>query len=282
MKSRIEKNKIIVDNIRKEKEKNGLKIVSKIFFIILLAFFLLYAYCRIIGTSFIKTNEYVIKNNNIGNSFHGVKILHLSDLLYGSTIHSSTLKNLLKEIKLINPDIVFYTGDLIDNNYKINKNDINYLKDFLNNIPYKIGKYAVKGELDSSTFDLIIKDTDFYVLNDTSINLYNNSSDYIILNGLTGNGNLTDNNDPNYRITLIHNFDYYNKYQIKSNLVLSGHNLNGEIYLFKGLLGNNKYNGKYYEINNEKIYISNGLGSIHKLRLFNHPSMNVYRLYTNE
>ena len=31
--------------------------------------------------------------------------------------------------------------------------------------------------------------------------------------------------------------------------------------------------------NNSKIYISNGIGSNHGLRLMNKPSINVYRLY---
>ena len=79
---------------------------------------------------------------------------------------------------------------------------------------------------------------------------------------------------------IINNYDDYNKYNLSSNIVLAGHNLGGEVRLFNlPLLGLDKHLNNYYEENNSKVYISNGLGSIHHLRLMNIPSMNVYRLY---
>ena len=58
--------------------------------------------------------------------------------------------------------------------------------------------------------------------------------------------------------------------------------LGGEIRLFNTpLLSNNNYMNNYYEEDNSKIYISNGLGSIHHMRFMNHPSINVYRLISS-
>ena len=273
--TRTEKNKVIIQTIKKEKSKKWLKYLLSSFLCIIFLFILTYLYGIFIETKFMQTHEYVINDSNIPETFHGIKICHFSDLLYGSTIKEDDLNDLQKEITLINPDLVVFTGDLIDDQYDISKEEITYLQDFLKDLPDTIGKYAVRGEKDSTTFDLIMKNGDFTVLENSTINVYHYSNESITLIGLNGNDDTIIQDSNNYQITLIHNYDNYQKYNIVSNLVLAGHNLNGEIPFLK--LDNNKYNASYYDKN---IFISNGLGSIHKIRLLNHPSINVYRLYS--
>lgn len=43
-------------------------------------------YARYIGTKGLKVNEYKITSNKITNSYHGLKIVQISDLFYGNTI----------------------------------------------------------------------------------------------------------------------------------------------------------------------------------------------------
>lgn len=285
--SREEKNKKVVKEINREKTIKRSKIMLTVTFVTGILLILFYLYIRFIGTSFIKTNEYIIKNRNIPASFHGSKIVHLSDILYGSTINKKDLDYLKEEISLINPDIIIFTGDLIINNYSINQEEIEYLKDFFNNINAKLGKYAVNGDMDNSTFDLIMNDTNFILLNNESVKVYNKANEPIIIIGLNSNNPKTlsnnSNNDNDFIISLIHNYDYYSNFNMISDVVFAGHNLGGEIRMpYKnGLLGDNEHNENYYKLQNSEIYISNGLGSIHKMRLFNHPSINVYRLYNN-
>lgn len=284
--SREEKNKKVVKEINREKNLKRSRFMLIITFIIAVLLILFYLYVRFIGTSFIKTNEYIIRNTKIPASFHGIKIVHLSDILYGSTIDKNDLDSLKNEITLINPDIIVFTGDLIIDDYSVNHEEIEYLKIFFNDINAQLGKYAVSGEMDNSTFDLIMNDTDFTILNNESRLIYNKENTPIMLVGLNVNNinPLTVTTDVNkFTISLIHNYDYYNDFQITSDVVLAGHNLSGEIRFpfTNGLLGDNKYNERYYHINNTEVHISNGLGSIHKMRLFNHPSINVYRLYNH-
>lgn len=282
--SRSERNKKVVKEINREKTLKRSKIMLTITGIICLVFISFYLYVRYIGTSFIKTNEYIVRNTNIPASFHGTKILHLSDLLYGSTIDTTDLEKLENEISIIKPDIIIFTGDLIFNKFNIMQEDIDVITNFLNNIEAKLGKYAIYGDMDNNTFNLIMNNTDFVILNNENTLIYNKENTPISLTGLNINDLKTLNIDNNYfKISLIHNYDFYNNFQVNSNLVLAGHNLNGEIRFpfTKGLLGNNYYNDRYYYLNNTEIHISNGLGSIHKMRLFNHPSINVYRLYNN-
>lgn len=282
MTTRTEKNKNIQKKIDYEKKVKYSKVIIKIFFLLIIIFFSIFLIIRYYSTSFIKTNEYIVKDSSLPLSFHGIKILHFSDLLYGSTIFTDDLNDLLDEFKRINPDIVIFTGDILDENYKLAKEEINDIINFFQNIPYNIGKYAVMGDLDNTTFDLIMEKSQFNVLENASQLIYYHDNTPIALlgfNSSTNNVIKTDKLDNLYKISIIHNFDYYNL-SLDSNLILAGHNLNGELYIpyFGGILGNNKYNKRNYTINNMPVYISNGLGSPHKLRMFNHPSINVYRL----
>ncbi len=273
--SREEKNKELDNEIKREKIGKIYKKILLAFFVILILFILLFLYTYFISIKFLKTNEYVIKDNNIPNSFNGVKILHFSDLLYDNNCN---LKKLEEEIILVNPDIVFFTGNLINNDYEIKEEEIKLINSFLKRIPYKIGKYAVYGKNDHQTFNLIMENTDFIILNNEIIQTYYNN-DYINIIGLNPKEKKEIKKDNgNYTISLIHNYDDYHMFNINSNLVLAGSNLGGEIKLFNlPLIKNNQYMDNYYKENNSIIYISNGIGSPHHMRLMNSSSINVYR-----
>ena len=278
--SREEKNKVYVDEIKKEQTIFLSKKILKITFILITSFSLLFLYIYFIGPSGLKTNEFIIKNDAIPKSFYGVKILHFTDILYGKTINQDDLTKLENEIKKINPDLVFFTGNMISKDYNITETDLNLLKNFFTNIPYTMGKYAVKGNTDNHNLDLVMENTNFHLLNNEIIKIYNKKNEYIEIIGLNDN-EIKDlsNNSNTYSISLINNFDKYYEYNISSNLVLAGNNLGGEISLFgEPILGNNKYNKSYYNENNMNIYISSGLGTIHHMRLFNKPSINVFRI----
>ena len=84
----------------------------------------------------------------------------------------------------------------------------------------------------------------------------------------------------------MHESDYMD--EVLSNdynfdLVLAGHSLNGSINIpfikniFLEKYGTKYYNN-YYEFPNTKLYVSNGVGvSNINFRLFNTPSINIYR-----
>lgn len=279
MLSREEKNKIYVDEIKKEETIKISKRILKVFGIILLVFSLSFLYIYFIGPKGMETHEYIIKDSDIPNSFHGIKVLHFTDLLYGKVVDNSFLDNLEKEIKLINPDIIIFTGNIFNKDYQIEEFDIKRINELFKNIPYTIGKYAVRGDSDNHSFDLVLEDTDFTILDNEIIEIHNNSTDKINIIGINEKEVKELKNSENFTITLINNYDSYEKYQIESNLVFAGHNLGGEIRLFNNpLLGNDKYQNNYYENNSTKIFISNGLGTLHHMRLMNKPSINVYRL----
>ena len=118
----------------------------KIIFLVILIIATLFILLRYIGNMGIKVKEYKIINNNIGN-FYGLKIVHVTDLHYGMT-NEKKLKKLVKEINLTKPDIVLFTGDLVDKNTEYNKEIDNILIENLKNINAYYGKYYVNGDED--------------------------------------------------------------------------------------------------------------------------------------
>ena len=276
--SRREKNKKIISEIEREKTIKFSKKLTLIFIIIVIIIILIFLYMRFLGTSFIRTKEKYLYDN-IPSSFNGLKVVQISDLLYGSTIKDNDLIKISNEIKMINPDIIFFTGDLIDTRYNLIKKD--NIEKFLTNLSAPYGKYAIKGELDNEDYEILLDKCGFEVLVNSSKELFNKTTDKIIIKGLDINNIETVDNTDSYTICLIHNFDYFNNFNTNCDVTFAGHNLGGEIKIpfTKGILGNNKYKGSYYEFGNNQVFISSGLGSKHRLRLFNHPEINVYRIY---
>ena len=266
---------------------------------ILIFIFIILIYSRFIGTTSLAINEIVI-NANIDSGYDGLKIVHFSDLHYKKIITEERIKELVKEINNTNPDLIIFTGDLLDNLYEINNTDINFLIYELNNLEARYGKFAVLGDQDYRQKDIVSNiyiQSNFMLLNNESKIVYNNS-DKIMLVGtgsyLEGDFNLdniTSLDNDIYKIFLIHEPD--SVLNIKNtysdvDLILGGHSINGSlnIPLIKKFLlpeGAIKYYEPYYKLDNTDFYISNGIGVNNvNFRLFNKPSFNLYRLNKTE
>lgn len=272
-----------------------IKKIIKIFMTVIITIIVVILYSRYIATSGLKTNEISITDNNIDISYDGLKIVHFSDLHYKRIITKKRIEKIINEINLINPDIVIFTGDLIDHDSDITDKDIEYLKETLSNINSKYGKYAVLGNhdysIDINTIREIYNESDFKLLENTYDIIYNEENKKIYIGGVsTGeyNESLFNNfviNEDIYKILILHEPDYIDKLiDLKPNLALAGHSHNGQVnipYLKKLFLPVNakKYYEEYYEIDNTKFYVSNGIGvSRYNFRLFNTPSINFYRI----
>lgn len=259
-------------------------------------------YSRFIATSGLNVKEYKVVNDKIIDEYHGLKIVHLSDIHFGSTITENDLDHLVNKVNELNPDIVVITGDIIDERISYDKNIlINYLKQ----IQSKLGKFAISGnhDLPLDDFNSIVEESGFTNLDNTYKLIYANSSKPIIISGISSNysdssnigtktaefdsyiANLTDDIKPIYSILLIHEPDFIDSLNIDNyDLILAGHSHGGQVKLplIKKLYtpyGAKKYYDEYYKINQTDLYISSGLGTSKlKFRLFNRPSINFYRI----
>ena len=257
-------------------------------------------YGRFIGTIGLNTKEYTIKNNSIDASYDNLKILHFSDTHYKKVITNKRFKELIEEINMLEPDIIVFTGDLLDKDYELNSKDTEFLIKQLSKLESKYGKYAIIGDNDYLKEDEIKNiyiQSNFTLLNNRYTIIKNESNKSILLAGTNNYINkqaninkITKNikeENIEYKILLIHEPDYIEKVldnDYNFNLILAGHSLNGSINI--PIIKNNlleekakKYYKKYYKINNTDFYISNGIGvSNINFRLFNHPSINLYRV----
>lgn len=272
-----------------------IKKIIKILLIIIIVISLIVLYSRYIATKGLKTNEIVINNQNINEDFDGLKVVHFSDLHYKRIITKTRIEEIINEINLINPDLVIFTGDLIDNDSKITEEDIKYLKETLSKINSKYGKYAVIGNHDYSIeiekLREIYNDSNFNLLENNYDYIYSKNNNKIYIAGIStgefdeeiiNNMNIDENI---YKILLLHEPDFIDRLlNINANLALSGHSHNGQVnipYIKELFLPKNakKYYEEYYKVNNTEFYISNGIGvSRYNFRLFNTPSINFYRI----
>ena len=280
MRTRQEKNKKIQDEITKEKHQKRMKKIVKVISIILIISLTILSYGMFIGSKYTFVNEHKITDKKIPNSFHGLKIVQISDLLYPS-LKSNDLDKLTKKINELKPDILVFTGNIKRNNYELTKKDITTLNKFFNSLNSNIKKYAIYGNNDNDNLKLIFENTNFLILDNQEDIIYNGENESIKIIGFNAKkldfSNITESND--YTICLLSNPDKITKVSNTCQVVFSGETLGGEIKLpFTKGLDNHTYYKNYYLINQTKLYINNGLGNNYNLRLFNHPSINFYRL----
>jgi len=270
-------------------------------FVILFILFIVgvFLYAKYIGTMGFITKEYTIYDDNLPTSFDGLKVVHFSDLHYNRAINEDKVTDIINEINLLNPDVVVFTGDLIDKDVIINDDDYEFLTKLFSNINVKYGKYAILGNHDYYNKEKIIK-----LFNDSNFKYLENEYDVVISKNneniyIAGIGNLTHNldvidkalkdikdDDLSYKVVLVHepdiSDDIINNYEV--DLILGGHSHNGQVRLpvigaLYTPLGAKKYYDEYYKVNNTDIYISSGIGvSNVNVRLFNKPSINFYRI----
>lgn len=287
---------------RQEKWKKRLLITFKIIFTFLFITFSFLLYARYIATSGLIIKEEKIESNTLPTSFHGFKIIHFTDLHYGSTIFLDELENLVDQINKRNPDLVVFTGDFIDRSYQIKdeKEKEEIVKQLLK-IHSTVGKYAVTGNHDYETddFNTILTKSNFHILDNDYDLIYYQDLEPILLVGLNSSikGHLdiekafnyfqTENSKQDiYTITLLHEPDTIDSIlqTHKTDLALAGHSHNGQVRLpFYGSIikvkGARKYSEEYYKIKNTDLFISGGIGtSDYPIRLFNRPSINFFRL----
>ncbi len=280
-----------------------------VFFIIVLSLLL---YSRYISTSGLIVKEYKIESDTLPIEAHGFKIVHLSDIHYGSTINKNRLEAIVEEINLLKPDIVVLTGDLYDE-VDINTEDI---IEVLSKIEVSVAKYAISGNHDyvRNDYHEVIEASGFINLDNTYDLIYYGGYEPILIAGMSTNllGPSFDKlattfdylnsfknieglseeqitslkeDEPKYKILLVHEPDFIEDYDYEQfDLILAGHSHNGQVRLpFTGALhipnGAKKYYEPYYDLGESQLYISSGLGtSTIDFRFFNKPSINLYRI----
>lgn len=286
----------IQNNEEPKKKKHSIS--KKVILIIILGIILCLSYANFIEPTLYKVNEHMISSSIIPDSFHGFKIVHFSDIHYGTTINTKELNKIINKINETNPDIIVFTGDLIDYSKTINEEEKKEIIESLSKLKSSLYKYAIYGDedIENKYYKEIMEASNFKILDNENTLLYYKDTTPIELigfNTISSNPNYTiatnfiDNEDTSnyYKIVLVHEPDSIDSFiNYNPSLILSGDTLGGliKLPLIKPLFLNEhsqKYYESYYKINNTDIYISNGLGTSNiSSRFNNRPSINLYRL----
>ena len=252
--------------IFKERNKEIIKKVTKVSVKLLLVITILstifFSYTTYVSSVKIHTREYRVINKKIPDNFNGTKIVQFSDLHYGTTMSLENLKKIVKMINETKPDIVVFTGDLIDKNYKLKNNEQEKIIKQLKKIETTLGKYAILGEEDNESFNTIMNSSNFMILKNEYDLIYKETNNPILLVGLNNQTkdensvqnaysyfNEPSNNQDIFSITLTHEPDTVDLIDPnKTQYILAGHSQNGSVripFINKSIVnkeGAKKYN----------------------------------------
>lgn len=261
--------------------------IVKILFLFIIILFLLFLYARYINTTGLVVKEMAVIDEAMNEAYNGLKIVQFSDIHYGRTTHQDDMEKLVQSINELNPDILIFTGDLFDSD-KISDEDTKLMSKYLSKLQARLFKFAVIGDYDQQymdTYHLIMSDSGFTILDNTSKLVYDNALEPINFVGLTSTSDIQSLYDNDYfTITIMHQPDMIQDLP-NSNIVFAGHSLGGQIKIpfIGGIIkkdGARTYLNDYYKVDDMQLYISNGIGTENfSFRLFNKPSITLYRLY---
>ena len=233
----------------------------------------------------LQISNYNFTSSKVPAAFDGFKIVHISDL------HCATFGN--NQQKLVNaiidysPNLIVYTGDLIDDTHS----DLSPVKTLLQSLDGVAPAFAVNGNHDTDNPNTYAELNSLFAtyhvttLNDASYTFtYNNQN--ICLYGLdwhdwNASWVLPKADTSKFNILLFHDTSLFDEIApFNYDLVLTGHTHGGIIRLplIGGVLGNHnnlfpKYDSGAFTVGKSTMISSRGLGSSRIPRFFNDPEL---------
>lgn len=128
-----------------------------------------------------------MKHALIPKSFNGIKMIQFSDTHLGFQYNLSQFEKLVEKINKLQPDLIFFTGDLMDEPNKFS--EINQLVPLLQKLHAPLGKFCIFGNHDhggygSNIYRNIMETTNFKVLLNESEAIKLKDGSFIYLLGI--------------------------------------------------------------------------------------------------
>ena len=271
-------------------------------------------YGILVGRKSIRIEQTEVSINSLPKSLDQLKIVHISDLHLGSFEDDSFLAKCAVEINKIEPDLILFTGDIV-NNYA---NEMLGFEDQLKAMKSKYGKFAILGNHDYGDYSdwnseeekgsnqMILKqkleETGFHMLlNQSEMITANNTPFYIV--GVENWGHspfpqyaeldsaLNKTTTDSFKILMTHDPSHWEEEVLRQKdipLTLSGHT-HGAQFAFKvagiefsPMIFIQKYWGGLYKKDDQYLYINRGIGCVGFLgRIDMDPEISVLTLKSN-
>ncbi|MEL7607115.1 MAG: metallophosphoesterase [Sedimentibacter saalensis] len=274
-----------------------MKKILSVLSILMTILIMIYIYARFIEPELLTVRYETINTDYLKND--EIKILQFSDTHISEYFDIDDLNNAIDKINEENPDIVVFTGDLIDqfNNYE-NKENIHEIWEILGSINAPI-KYAVYGNHDygggaEKVYKEIMEKSGFKLLINEKEELPQYNINFIGMDdsifGEYEPAVISGNMDKDmYNIVLSHEPDVADRLlEYSIDLLLAGHSHGGQVNLpFANYLPSlgEKYVRGFYDFENfrqTKVYVNIGLGtSTIPMRFMAAPELTVITLKGN-
>lgn len=230
------------------------------------------------------TRTVELSSTDIPDALNGMNILFFSDLDYGTFMNEDRLNSLVSKINDLAPDVIIFGGDLYDTDAQASDDANTILTNAFTSLKATYGKYAVYGDSDDRSTDMIntvntiYKAADVEVLNNKSVSLHKQTSGSITLAGIDNSVNGKPDIDTvystvsrdSYVMTVCHTPDTALSVPADiTNYFLAGHSHGGQVYYFFGALyqpdGAKEYLRGTHTINDTfTLDITNGVGTTKK------------------
>ncbi|WP_342430427.1 metallophosphoesterase [Neobacillus sp. FSL H8-0543] len=262
-----------------------------------------YLYANRIEPSLLEINTLEIKHRLIPNGFDEIKILQFSDTHLGFQYNVSQFQKLITKMNELEPDLIVFTGDLLDEPNKFNQ--INQIVPLLTKLKAPLGKYCIFGNHDhggygSKIYQNIMETANFTILLNDSKAIEAKDGSKIYLIGIDDRMlgrpdlQLAQQHVPDnvFKILLSHAPDVADEaanHQIPWQL--SGHSHGGQVQIpFIGALiippYAQNYPEGYYSIGEKdplSLYVNRGIGTTRlPFRFMAKPELTLFTLKPNK
>ncbi|OLS42216.1 metallophosphoesterase [Bacillus sp. MRMR6] len=259
-----------------------------------------YYYANRIEPALLEIKSFIMEHPQIPKSFEELRIVQFSDTHLGFHYDIIQFKKLVQKINNLRPDMIFFTGDLLDEPNKFG--GINQVVLMLQQLEAPLGKFCIFGNHDhggygSDIYKNIMETANFTVLLNESIQIERDGSSISLIgidDRMLGRPNfeLAQKKVPedHFKILLSHAPDVADEashYGI--HWQLSGHSHGGQVKIpFLGALVippyAKKYPEGYYSIGENSplhLYVNRGIGTTRlPFRFLAKPEITVFTLQT--
>ncbi|MCQ2262677.1 MAG: metallophosphoesterase [Bacteroidales bacterium] len=266
--------------------------------------FLLMLYACTFGRMRMVEKEQQLTFSELPDAFDGYRIVQISDLHVGSyRDNSHFVKDLVQKINALHPDVIVFTGDLVN----MKADEVEPFSDILSQLHAKDGVYSVLGNHDYGTYAHYkdpagsARETAQLIANEKSLGwqllidehrFVHRDSDSIAIIGvgdigkppLPPRGNLKKAinglDDNTFEVLLSHDPSHWRMEVLQKTgieLMLSGHThaMQFKVGNFSPVKWMYDEWGGLYEENGQKLFVSLGLGGSMPFRLGATPEINV-------
>ncbi|MDR4983653.1 metallophosphoesterase [Bacillus cereus] len=290
--------------VKKEQKISTSKIFIISFISIVMITVSLYFYATEIERKLVTVTWNEIEAATIPKEFNNKRILQFSDVHLGPEFSLKQLDKLVEKMNELRPDIVVFTGDLIDKfgSYNAEREEA---KGILQKIHAPLGKYAVFGNHDrggggSLFYKKYMEEAGFSVLVNEVQKVKVDNGNYITISGLDDfllgkpqiDSTLKNLKQKDFNMLLVHEPDVVDKVgRYPVDFQMSGHSHGGQVQIpFVGPLITTKLAEKYvegmYELEGKGkplyLYVNRGIGTTRMpVRFWSLPELAVFVLKKN-